>query len=332
MVFPISICCLALILSNGSQVLNTSNTSAHQSQPSQSSPSQVAPTALVAIIGLLAGNLILTLGDVAIKSLGASVGLFQYLAIRYLLTLMLIWPIWRRLSAEQRAPSGFKIHLLRGHLSLLGAVCAFYSLLHLSLATANVIFYAAPLVTLLLARIWLKQVFTYVQVTQVCLGFIGVMIALRPDELHWTVLTAITVAFTVALFNLLSYKMPKNQAMPSMVLWGNLSALPLSVVLATIFWQPLQIEMLILAAIVAITTTLYQVIAAKAYRSSSAGEIVIAEYSGLLFALLIGIFSFDEPAHWYTLTGIALIILPMAWQSAHLYRKRASTMQTSSPS
>ena len=94
----------------------------------------------MAIIGLLVGNLILTLGDVAIKSLGASTGLFQYLAIRYLLTLILIWPIWRRLSAEQRAPSGFKIHLLRGHLSLLGAVCAFYSLLHLSLATANVIF------------------------------------------------------------------------------------------------------------------------------------------------------------------------------------------------
>jgi len=279
-------------------------------------------TPVQAIVGLLIGNLVLTLGDVAIKAMGSVSGLFQYLALRQVITLVLVYPLWQKQTAEQKQPGALSVHVLRGHLSLLGASCALYSLLHLSLATANVIFYAAPFVTLLLARFWLKQAMTYVQVTQVCLGFLGVIIALQPDELHWAALTAIVVAFTLALFNLLTCKLPAKQSMSSMVFWCNLTALPLTLILAVIYWQPLQLDMLILALIVSITTAFYQVIAAQSYRASDAGEIVIAEYSGLLFALFLGITWFNEPAEMHTLAGILLIILPIGWQSLRLYRKR----------
>lgn len=282
----------------------------------------ITPGPAMAILGLLLGNLILTLGDVAIKAIGSVSGLFQYLALRQIITLILVYPFWSQLPVSQRQPGVLGIHAMRGHLSLLGGICALYALLHLSLATANVIFYAAPLVTLLLARIWLKQVLTRIQITQVCLGFAGVLIALRPDDIHWAALSALVVAFTLALFNLLTCKMPEDQTMRGMVFWSNLTALPLTAMLAIIFWHPIQTDMLLLAFIVSLTTGFYQVIAARAYRSNDAGEIVIAEYSGLLFALLLGVWWFNEPAHWYTLLGILLIILPICWQSLRLWRQR----------
>lgn len=286
---------------------------------------QHSSSAMLAIMGLLAGNLVLTLGDVAIKVMGSVDGLFQYLLLRQLITLTIVFPFWRQLESSRRAPHSLRIHAFRGHLAVLGGVCALYALLNLSLATANVIFYAAPLVTLLLARIWLKQSLSWRQVTQVSLGFLGVIIALKPDDIHWAAFSALTVAFTLATFNLLTRKMPENQSMRSMVFWSNLTSVPVTLSLAILFWQPLNMDMLVLAALVALTTGIYQVIAARAYRSSDAGEIVIAEYSGLLFALLLGVWWFDEPAHWYTLLGILLIVLPIAWQSLRLYRQRHLT-------
>jgi len=275
-----------------------------------------------AILALVMGNFILTFGDVAIKLMGAKTGIFQYLAIRHVMAVVLVWPFWRRLAPEQRAPSGFKIHVLRGNLSFLGALCAFYALMHLTLATANVIFYAAPIVTLFLARVWLKLSLNAMQILQVMIGFIGVNVALRPDQLHWAALSALMVALTMASCNLLSCRLPKNQTMASMVFWSHLSAWPVSLALAIYFWQPFQLEALLLASVLALTTMLYQVIATKAYRSTSAAEIAVSEYSGLLFALLIGLFYFKEPADWYTLTGMVLIVFPLLWQSIYVHQRR----------
>lgn len=271
----------------------------------------------VAVLLLVLGNLLLTFGDIAIKSLGSGEGLFQYLLLRQLISITLLLPLWWRLKPERRAPGDLRVHFLRAHLSVLGACAALFALIHLELATANVIFYAAPLVTLLLARFWLAQPLSRKQMLQTLLGFVGVVVALRPDQFHWAAGAALVVAFTLAFFNLLVHKLPKHLALSATVLWSNLCALPTTALLAVLFWQPINAPVVWLALIVAGCSAGYQALATKAYRAAAAGQIAIAEYSGLVFAVIAGVFWFDEALDSYTLFGLLLIVLPMclqAWQ------------------
>src|SRR5690606_21734398 len=103
---------------------------------------------------LVLGNLMISFGDVLVKLMGQSqISPYQYVFLRFTLTSLLLLPFWWRLAPERRGWGQWKIHFLRGHLLLLGSACVFISLIYLPLATANAVFYAAPLLTLPLAAL-----------------------------------------------------------------------------------------------------------------------------------------------------------------------------------
>ncbi|AQS38657.1 putative permease [Shewanella psychrophila] len=267
---------------------------------------------------LVLGNLFATLTDVVVKALGNENTVFQYLWLRQVATLMLVFPFWWSQGPAQRRPGALKIHLMRAHLGIIGASCTLFALLHLSLATANVIFYAAPLLTVLAAFLWLKEEVRRQRIINAVIGFIGVMIALRPDQLQWAALVAFVVAMTITGFNLLVVKLPKTISVASVMMWTNLCALPVTSLLAMSTWQPMGgqqfQELLILGICAAITVGIYQGCVVLAFRQADASAAVIAEYSGLIFAAVFGYYLFNESLDMYTTIGILLIILPIVLQ------------------
>ena len=285
---------------------------------------------LAAMALLILGNLFATFSDVLVKALGSENAVFQYLWLRQLSTLVLVFPVWWAQGPSQRQPGALKIHLLRAHLGIIGAGCTLVALLHLTLATANVIFYAAPLLTVLLAVVWLKEKKQTHRIVNALIGFVGVIIALRPDQLHWAALVALLVAFSITGFNLLVVKLPKSISVASVMIWTNLCALPVTTVLMLATWQPFTEDLLLLGVAAAVTVGIYQGCVVLAFRQADASAAVIAEYSGLLFAALFGYWFFNEALDLYTGVGIALIILPIAWQS-WMGRRHVKASATAEP-
>lgn len=114
-----------------------------------------------AIVLLVIGNALALISDVLIKFLQAAAPVFQYAFLRCLITLALLLPFWRQL--DTRKPfEGSRLHFIRGHVHLIGIVCMVYALIALPLATANAVFYAAP-----------------------------IMVMLRPVDLSWAALAAL---------------------------------------------------------------------------------------------------------------------------------------------
>ena len=65
--------------------------------------------------------------------------------------------------------------------------------------------------------------------------------------------------------------------------------------------------------------------AVLAYQKAPAGEIALAEYFGLVFVTLFGIWWFDEIPDWLTAIGILMIVLPLLpWDK----RRRLSNRET----
>jgi drug/metabolite transporter (DMT)-like permease len=55
----------------------------------------------------------------------------------------------------------------------------------------------------------------------------------------------------------------------------------------------------------------YNGVAVAAYKKAPAGNIAVAENSGLLFVTLFGVMWFNEVPDWLTIVGIVMIVVPL---------------------
>src|SRR5690606_9143652 len=112
-----------------------------------------------AILLLVIGNAMALISDVFIKLLEPDAPIFQFAFLRCILTLAFLLPLAKQLD-RQHLFSGFKIHALRAHIHLAGIVCMIIALTNLPLATANAIFYAAPILVMVLSVFLFREKLT----------------------------------------------------------------------------------------------------------------------------------------------------------------------------
>ncbi|GLT19672.1 multidrug transporter [Vibrio zhanjiangensis] len=265
----------------------------------------------IALWLLIAGNLSASLSDVMVKLLDGDVHPFQYIFIRQLISVAVIYPFWRRESKVSRQLHAPGLNLLRAHLVIVGSGCMVVAITHMTLASANAVFYAAPLLMLPLSILMMRETPARSKILATILGFVGVLIVLRPSQFHWAALFALTTATTLALFNVSARKLPQQQSMISTLFWTSVLSIPVATIAAAAYWQPIGFTEIMLIAAGAILILIYNGLAVLAYRRAPAGEIGIAEYSGLVFVTLFGIGWFDEIPDWLTAIGILCIILPL---------------------
>ncbi|ANU37566.1 DMT family transporter [Vibrio scophthalmi] len=265
----------------------------------------------IAITLLVVGNLAASLSDVAVKMLEGGISTFQYVFLRQLFSVLIVLPLWLKQSKLQRALTAPAIITIRALLIIIGSGCMMIAVTHLPLATANAIFYAAPLLMLPLSVLLLKEIPPWGKALSTMIGFIGVLIVLRPSQFHWAGYFALGTAITLALFNLLARKLPAQQTVITALFWTSLISLPITALLAYLTWQPLDWQALLLVACSAGLILLYNGLAVKAYKAAPAGQIALAEYSGLVFVVLLGVWGFNEIPDSMTALGILLIIVPL---------------------
>lgn len=266
----------------------------------------------IGILLLVAGNFFASLSDVAVKALQGDVQPFQYMFIRQLFSLVLITPLWLKQSRAQKKLQQKSITLIRAHLILIGSGCMVMAITYLPLATANAVFYTAPLLMLPLSVVLLNEKPASGKVLATIIGFVGVLIVLRPSQFHWTALFALGTACTLALFNILVRKLPKEQTVITTLWWTTILSVPTSLILTVGYWQPISHTNIAFIALSAALILGYNGLAVLAYKKAHSSEIALAEYSGLIFVALFGALWFDEIPDWITLIGILLIVLPLA--------------------
>ncbi|WP_104035038.1 DMT family transporter [Vibrio jasicida] len=265
----------------------------------------------LALFLLVIGNLAASLSDVAVKLIEGGISPFQYMFVRQLASLLILLPFYLKQNPSKRNLKQVPITLLRAHLILIGSGCMMVAVTYLPLATANAVFYAAPILMLPLSMVFLKEHPPLRKVLLTGFGFFGVLVVLRPNHFHWAALFALGTATTLAMFNILVRKLPSEQSVVTTLWWTTLFSLPVSTLLAGVYWQPMTWQELTLVIASAICILSYNGLAVLAYQKAPAGEIALAEYSGLVFVTLFGIWWFDEIPDWLTAVGILMIVLPL---------------------
>ncbi|WP_407334409.1 DMT family transporter [Enterovibrio sp. 27052020O] len=281
---------------------------------------------------LVIGNLSATFSDALVKTMegGPDGAIFQFALFRQVSAVLILLPFCLT-APVKNLNKGLKWHALRAHIWLLGVFFSVIALTTMPLATANAIFYAAPLIMLPLAAIFLREKLSASSIIAAVVGFIGVLILVRPTELDWGASSALIVAVTLAVNNLLIPKIPREQTVSQTLLLHNLIGIPIAFALALYEGMPFSLDLFWRAAGSTAFILVYAATCVIAYRAAESNKIASAEYSGLVCAVGVGLVLFGEVPDMIMIVGTTLIVVPLIWlagREKHKSRKakKAATL------
>ena len=261
-------------------------------------------------IGLLIfGNLFSALYDVSIKWMPEGSNAATFLLIRQVLSVLMLLPLW--FAAQCPTSKHLKLHLFRANTGALGAVCLIMGLMALPMATVSSLFFSAPLIIVLLGCVLLKEKVTPSQWLATILGFIGILILLRPSEINWFGIAVLIAALTFAINQLALRKLPGTESPAVTLMLYNALSIPLvAVMVAVQGLEGLSWQLVAIAALSNSFLLAYHWFCVLAYRRAQASQVAIAEYSGLLFCVFFGWLLFEEWLDALSWIGAAFIVLP----------------------
>ena len=131
---------------------------------------------------MAAGALAFSVMSAIAKLVGSRLPLFELVFGRSLVMLALAAFALRRQGRSFRATEP-RLLLHRGLFGFASLVCYFYSVVHLPLADATVIFFLNPVITALVAAVVLREHMGWTEVLLVAVSLSGVVVVARPEFL-----------------------------------------------------------------------------------------------------------------------------------------------------
>ena len=282
-----------------------------------------------------------------IKATSAHVPAGQAVFFRSLFAIPVIvaWLAWRReLHTGLRTvqPMG---HVWRGVVGTTAMGLGFAGLGYLPLPEVTAIGYAAPLLTVVFAAMFLGEEVRAFRISAVVLGLVGVLIVLSPrltalqDDAVETAeaLGAMLVlggAVFAALAQVFVRKLVLTESTSAIVFWFSATATLLSLVTLPFGWvipSGREAAMLVAAGVLG---GIGQILLTSGYREADASVVAPFEYVSMLFALGFGYFLFDEVPTATMLFGALLVVtagILIIWRERQLGLERARQRKAMTP-
>ncbi len=239
-----------------------------------------------------------------------------------------------------RNPMG---HLWRAVVGTMSMGLSFASLGFLPLPEVTALGYAAPLLVVIFAAMFLGEKVGAWRLGAVGLGLFGVLIVLSPrlsvgaGASHAQVLGA-TLALGGAVFSALAQifirKLVQTERTATIVFWFSFNAAALSLVTLPFGWVVpswTEAALLIMAGILG---GVAQIFLTSSYRYADASLVAPFEYASMLFALAIGYAVFDEIPTLTMLAGASLVVcagILIIWRERKLGLERAQPRKAMTP-
>lgn len=250
---------------------------------------------------VLSGTLIRVLtDDVSTEMLVFARNLFGLL-------LLLPWVFHQGLGAIKT--NRIQIHLLRSLVGICAMYCLYYSWGHLPLAEAALLKQTSPLFIPLIAFLWLKEGIRLFTKIALMIGFLGVYVILNPSEgaFEFAVIIALLGAFLGGLAKVIIRRMANTESSPKIVFYFSFFTALFSAGPAIASWQTPSWQQTGMLALMALFSTLAQLLLSRAYALAPAGLLAPFTFSSVAIASLIGWWLWNERVDWLTLIGITLI-------------------------
>lgn len=271
------------------------------------------------------GIALFSLMDAVMKGLSLAIGAFNAVFWRMLVGLLLSAILYFAARAPRPSREAMRYHIIRGVVGSVMALTFFWGIARLPLAEAVALTFVAPLASLYLAAILLKEPVGRRAVLASFIGFAGVLVIVgtragSPESRDLWGAASILVSAMLYAYNIILMRQQALVAKPLEIAFFQYVVVCAVLAVAAPFVATLppagEWPELVFAALLALASLM---LLAWAYRRAEAHRLAPVEYTALIWAALFGFLVFGEEVGASTLIGAAMIVAGcfLAARTAH---------------
>ena len=263
----------------------------------------------------------------------------------FAMPVIIAWMVWTgnlRHGLDTENPMG---HVWRGLVGTSAMIMGFIALGLLPLPEVTALGYAAPLLTVIFAAMFLGETVRVFRITAVIIGLIGVLIVLSPRLTVMSVdaaskvqtigaMAALIAAVFAALAQVFIRKLVSTEQTTAIVFYFSLTATILSLLTIPFGWVvPTLFEATLLIG-VGLMGGVGQILLTESYRHAETGVIAPFEYVSMVLSLILGYLVFAEVPTFTMLVGASLVVaagLFIIWRERALGLRRSEARKAMTP-
>ncbi len=252
--------------------------------------------------------------DAVMKGLSIAIGAYNAVFWRMLVGLALSTLLYLTRRPPRPSQEAMRFHLIRGLVGSVMALTFFWGIARLPLAEAVALTFVAPLLSLYLAAVLLKEPVGRQAVLASVIGFAGVLVIVgaragTPGDRDLWGAASILVSAMLYAYNIILMRQQALVAKPLEIAFYQYLVIGGVLALAAPFFAvlppPGQWPNLVFAALLALVSLM---LVAWSYARAEAHRLAAVEYTALIWAALFGFVIFGEEVAASTLLGAALIV------------------------
>lgn len=268
---------------------------------------------MLGIALMISAMLIFPFLDVCAKFLGEwGIPVIEIVWARLFFGMLITAPILvAQEGIESLKPQEVKFNALRGFFLVASTMMFFGALRYQGVAETLAIYFVQPLFITGLAPILLKEKVGINRWTAVAIGFVGVLIIIRPGylQLNPGVFLALGAGFGSAITMLLTRKLAGNRSALANTYYTNFFGSIFATLVLIPFWHTPNTNILLIMLLLAAIGTFANYLTILAMQYAEASLLAPLGYTEMITAVLAGWYFFGNFPDGWTFVGVAVLIV-----------------------
>lgn len=254
-----------------------------------------------------------------VRSVSEDIPVIQIIFLRNLFAFLMFIPlVIYKGGIEFLKTNKIFLHFLRGLSGVIAMVALFFSISKLNLTIVTSLTYTAPLFTAILAYFIFNDRLTKAKIISLLVGFIGVVIILRPgfESFDPLFLLVIFATFFWATSGILIKQMSKTDHPIVITFYMTVFMMLLTAPFTFFLWKTPNTEHLVYIFLIAVASNILQFSLAKALSLVDISVILPVDFTRLIYTIILAYIVFNEMPDLTALIG-AIVIIAAAFYATY---------------
>ena len=282
------------------------------------------------IILALVASFCAVLMSVFLKFAQEDANVFSVGFMRFFFGFLLILPFVIKSKFKIYNTDNFKFHITRSIINVPMMILGFAALMYIPLDQIKAIGFLSPILVVILSVIFLKERIYLIRTFSLILGFMGVIIILRPGIIEisigaYMVLTSTLLWSTVII---ITKYMSKSDSPMTIITYQYTFVSIFTLPLAIVYWSSFSLSSVFYSLMAAIVGTVLHLCINTSYKLASLTILQPIWFSQLLWATIFSLILFNESVDYFTYIGGSLVfisVLIITYRENYLKKDIAKT-------
>jgi len=249
---------------------------------------------------------------------------------RCVMGLILILPFIIKNNFQALKSQNIKLQFSRSMINIISMICWFSAIGMMHFEKAAALGFTTPLFTTILAIIILKEKIRFHRTAALLVGFIGIIIIVRPGSVPIDIGTALILfsAFTFSFVLIIIKKLSAIDSSLTIIFYHLLFSTPVFFILSLFYWETINLNQLLIFTFMGVSGLLSHWCLAQAFKLSDTTFVMPLQFTKLIWASLIGLFIFSEQPDVLTWVGGIIIFISVIYITyREAFKKKGTTKQ-----